>query len=625
MALENLPGSLPEVFQHILQRSEGPERRYQVHILKTLVASFRPLTTSEFGEALELASQDAMTPPRSRSSQVDDIRRILSSCGSLVMIDEHELSVHLVHQSVRQFLLGEMADANDYQEWQFSADDAHLHMAAVTMRYLGTWTDRMEVGKAPRRVQPSTTPGPSPILLPNPVAIHRAAQAEIKPGQLSQILKIASKAKLNGAAAQVDVARVAKSLWPDTFRKTTTAEGEDSTSHVEAMELLAYSRAHWMLHSASMTEDNGELFLLWSQVLMTSDPADWRVWDPLYMAKRHVEVPESMLWAVLNSHNVLLETVLRKQKRRLKSLSDCLSVILDMSPLPRLSPLMAARLLTLQLFLQRNSMSKTQIFLDMRPDFGYNNYACLYAAVFSRNYHAARAILCTIGDRSILQGLPYPLLELSVSCMDVHMTHLLLFHGVRPLPHSQVQETALALTISRLRPGCDPSSTLIAAWLLKSSASTDSCFRHHLARALLTFNQMTNKRDFEAEQFIKVPAWGWLVHYVLEAAENAVPWLRGLFTLKLLAVYAAVIAVLDSRTESRAMQVLTFVGLVLFGSVVSVQLCPCLVKAASLRAHFHPRCKVFLQSGPIRHVQPLQEAGNICLSEVRGICLEPHI
>lgn len=516
-----------------------------------------------------MASENAKTPLRLQSRQVDDIRGILSSCGSLVMVDEHDLTVHLVHQSVRQFLLGEMADTHDYREWQFSADTAHLHMAALTMRYLGRWTDRMEVAQTPRRVQPSTTPGPSPILLPNPVAIHRAAQAELKPGKLSKMLNIVSKARLNGDAAQVDVARVAESLWPDRFSKTTTGEREDSTS----MELLAYARGHWMLHSASMTEDEGELFFLWSQVLTTSDPADWRVWDPLYMPKRHVEVPESMLWAVVNSHNVLLDTVLRKQKQRLKTLNDCLGVILDMSPMPRLSPLMAARFLTLQLILRRIPISKAQIFLDMHPDFSYNNYACLYAAVFARSYHVTRAILCAIGDRTILRGLPYPLLELSVSCMDVHMTHILLFHGIRPLPDSQVQEPALALAMSRLRPGCDPSSTLIAAWLLKSSASTDSCLRHHLARALLTFKHTTNQRNFEAGQFIKVPACAWLVHYILEAFENAVPWLRGLFTLKILAMYAAVIAVLDSRTESRAMQLLTFVGLVLFGSV---SLCPAL-------------------------------------------------
>ncbi|KAK2615389.1 hypothetical protein N8I77_002148 [Diaporthe amygdali] len=572
-ALENLPKSLPEVFHNILQRSGEPEKRYQMHILKTLVASFRPLTTSEFGKALNLASENATTPLRLQSRQVDDLRGTLSSCGSLVMIDEQDLTVHLVHQSVRQFLLGKMADTYDYREWQFSADTAHLHMAAVTMRYLSRWTDRMEVAQTPRRVQPSTTPRPSPIFLPNPVAIHLAAQTEIKPGKLSKILSIVSKARLNGAAAQVDVARVAESLWPETLKKTTTEEGEDNTSHVEAMEFLAYARGHWMLHSAPMSEENGELYSLWSQVLMTSDPTDWRAWDPLYMAKRHVEVPESMLWAVVNSHNVLLEKVLRKQKRRLKLLIDCLGVILGMSPMPRLSPLMAARFLTLQLFLQRSSMSKTQIFLNMNADFRYNNYACLYAAVFTRDYHATRAILCTIGDHTILKGLPYPLLELSVSCMDVHMTHLLLFHGVRPLPHSQVQETALALAISRLRPGCDPSSTLIAAWLLKSWASTDSCFRHHLARALITFKEMTNKRDFDAEQFIKVPSWGWLVHYVLRAVEKAVRWLSGLFTLKVLAMYAAVIAFLDSQTESRAMQVLTFVGFVLFGSVA---LCPAL-------------------------------------------------
>jgi hypothetical protein len=589
-ALDNLPKSLPEVFHNILKRAENPGRRYQMHILQTLVAAFRPLTTSEFAEALSLAENNATASLRFQSRQLEEIREVLSSCGSLVMIDEQDLTVHLVHQSVRQFLLGEMADTHDYREWQFSSDTANLHMAAVTMRYLGRWSDRLDVAKKTYRMQSSTTPQPEPslILLPNPVAIQRAAQAEIKPGKLSKILNIVSKSKLNGTAAQVDVARVAESLRPGMFTKTTTADGEDNTSHVESMELLAYARGHWMLHSAPMTEDDGELYSLWSQVLMASNPTDWRAWDPLYMAKRCADVPESMLWAVINSHNVLLDTVLRKQKQRLKLLKDCLGVLVDMSPLPCLSPLMAARFLTLQLFLQRNSRSTTQIFLNMNADFRYNNYACLYAAVFSRDYHATRAILSTIGDPTVFNSLPYPLLELSVSCMDVHMTHLLLYHGVRPLPSSQVQQSALALAMSRLRPGCEPSSTLIASWLLKSWASTDSCSPHHLARSLITFKETTNRRDFNAEQFISVPVRGWLVHYVIEAAEKAVPRLRGLFTLKVLVIYAAVIAFLDVQTESRAMQVLTLVGLVLFGSIALWPSLPIFGKARQPPRAFPP-------------------------------------
>lgn len=127
-ALDNLPKSLPEIFHLILRRAAQTGKRFQMHILKILVAASRPLTTEEFGEALSQSLN--------QSRQLGDIRGILSSCGSLVMIDEQDLTVHLVHQSVRQFLLGQIVDTQDYQEWQFTSETAHLHMATVTMRYL---------------------------------------------------------------------------------------------------------------------------------------------------------------------------------------------------------------------------------------------------------------------------------------------------------------------------------------------------------------------------------------------------------------------------------------------------------------------------------------------------------
>lgn len=557
-------------------------------ILKILVAAFRPLTTTEFAEALSLASGSAATSSRLQGHQLGDIYGILSSCGSLVMIDEQGLTVHLVHQSVRQFLLGEMVDTKDYQEWQFSANASHLHMANITMKYLAIWSERLDVAKMASGMSPSTTPQSSPVFLPNPAAIQRAAHAELRPGKLSKLLNMASKAKLNGTAATVDVAKTAEHLWPGMLKKA-TAESQTQMSRFPAMDLLAYARRFWMLHSVSMTEDDGPLYLLWSQVLTSSDTKDWLKWDTPYAASHDVEVPETMMWAVAHSHNVLLETALHKQKKRLRLLSSCLKALLGMSPLPHLSPLMAARFLTLQLFLQRGSVSNTQVLLSMRPDFRHNNYACLYAAVFARDYHATRAILCAIDDPAILNDLPYPLLELSVSYTDVHMTHLLLFHGVRPLPSSQVRESALALVMSRLRPGCaHPSSILIASWLLKSGASTELCYSNHLASAAITFRRTVNKRDFDPKQYFSVPPQGWLIYHALCAARHIVPWLRGLFTLKGLFIYAAVIAFLDVQTESRAMRVLTFVGLVVFGPLALCRSLPATRKGSEPPKAFPP-------------------------------------
>lgn len=537
-----------------------------MHVLKILVAAFRPLTTAEFGEALSLALNGAATPPRLESRQFGDVREVLSSCGSLVMIDEQDLTVHLVHQSVRQFLLGEMVDTQDYRKWQFTANTAHLHMANVTMRYLSVWSDRLDVAKTPSGVSPSTAPQSSPAFLPNPAAIHRAAQAELKQGKLSKLVNLAAQVKLKGSATPVDVGTTAERLWQGMSKKT-SPESSDHAPHLPAMDLLAYARAFWMLHSAPITEDDAPLYLLWSQVLTTSKTKDWLRWDIFDVANYGDEIPETMMWAVVYSHNTLLDTVLRKQKQRLRLLNGCLKALLEMSPLPRLSPQMAARFLTLHLFVKRDSVSSSQLILNMHPEFRYNNYACLYAAVFARDYHTTRAILCAIGDPVVFNSLPYPLLELSVSCMDVHMTHLLLFHGVRPLPSSQVQRSAMSLAMSRLRPGCNPSSTLVASWLLKSWASTASCYPHHLARALVTFKEVANKRDFEPEQFISVSTWGWLAYYILWAAEKPGPWLRRVFTLKGRVMYATVIAFLDVSTEYKAMLVFVLVGVVLFTPV----------------------------------------------------------
>lgn len=557
-ALDNLPKSLPEIFHRILRRSTQPGKRYQMHILRILVAAFRPLNTEEFGEALSQSLD--------QSRQIGDIRGILSSsCGSLVMIDEQDLTVHLVHQSVRQFLLGQIVDTQDHQEWQFTSETAHLHMATVTMRYLNVWYSTVNIAKTDKGVSSSTTPQSPLVLLPNPVAVQRAAQAELKQGKLSKVLNMAAQRKLKGDAAPVDIGRTTERLWPGMFTKA--SDSPDHSSHLPELHFLAYAQAFWMLHSAPMTEDDGPLYLLWSQVLTASDTKCWLTWETPHVASHDAQIPEAIIWAVVHSHHTLLETMLRKQKRRLRLLNTCLEAFWGMSPLPRLSPMMAARFLTLHLFLQRCSVSRAQSILGMDPDFRYNNYACLYAAVFARDYHAARAILCAIGDPVVFNSLPYPLLELSVSRMDVHMTHLLLFHGVRPLHSSQVRASALALVMSRIHLGCDPSNILVASWLLKAWASTSSCPSHHLARALITLNVVANQRDFRPEQFISVPRRGWLAYYILYDTGKILPWLRGLFTFEVLAAYAAAIALLDVLTEFKAMLFLVLAGAALFAPV----------------------------------------------------------
>lgn len=108
--------------------------------------------------------------------------------------------------------------------------------------------------------------------------------------------------------------------------------------------------------------------MLWSQVLMASDTKDWLRLDTPDVTSHGVEVLET-IWTVVYSHIILRDTVLRKQKRRLRLLKSCLKALLQMLPPSHLSLLMAARFLTLHLFLQRGLVSKAQVILTMQPEF----------------------------------------------------------------------------------------------------------------------------------------------------------------------------------------------------------------------------------------------------------------
>jgi hypothetical protein len=103
-SLEDLPKDLPEVFSRILQRSEGPGKSYQKPIFEIITTARHPLTTGELREALSVDPDDAVWNVQ---RLVNDIESTLSCCGSLLVVDEEEITVRLVHSSIKQFLVGD--------------------------------------------------------------------------------------------------------------------------------------------------------------------------------------------------------------------------------------------------------------------------------------------------------------------------------------------------------------------------------------------------------------------------------------------------------------------------------------------------------------------------------------
>ncbi|KAK7957786.1 hypothetical protein PG988_012634, partial [Apiospora saccharicola] len=101
-ALDDLPTDLPAMYRRILHQRKNLAPEYQERILKLMLVAMRPLSLDELREAISVVPLQTTWDPR---KLVNDARSVLSSCGSLVFIDEEQLTAHFIHPSVQQFLL----------------------------------------------------------------------------------------------------------------------------------------------------------------------------------------------------------------------------------------------------------------------------------------------------------------------------------------------------------------------------------------------------------------------------------------------------------------------------------------------------------------------------------------
>ncbi|KAL8337978.1 hypothetical protein RB598_006725 [Gaeumannomyces tritici] len=129
-ALAGLPKDLPSTFSRILQKSETLGKDYQQKTLELVTAARRPLTTDELREALSVTPGNTDWSP---AQLVNDIRSTLACCGGLVVVDEEDFAVRLVHHSVKQFLLGGLGSSSGAM---FTLDSALTAMAHIILTYL---------------------------------------------------------------------------------------------------------------------------------------------------------------------------------------------------------------------------------------------------------------------------------------------------------------------------------------------------------------------------------------------------------------------------------------------------------------------------------------------------------
>jgi len=141
--LSELPESLDEMYERILQQIPNPNRVHAHQLLQCLVVAARPLTVEELVEVLAIDfSGTGMTPTMDENLRWDDNERdVLSACSSLITIVDRWGSrlVQFSHFSVKEFLTSDRLAASTVDTLRYyyiRLEDAHMMMAKVCLSVL---------------------------------------------------------------------------------------------------------------------------------------------------------------------------------------------------------------------------------------------------------------------------------------------------------------------------------------------------------------------------------------------------------------------------------------------------------------------------------------------------------
>ncbi|KAM3071951.1 hypothetical protein ACMFMF_007348 [Clarireedia jacksonii] len=303
-ALKNLPRTLSETFSRILAKSLPLAESYQTRILKLVTVANRPLTTEELREAVSVNPGNTNWNPE---LLLNDLYSTLTCCGSLVIVDEEEMTVRLVHHSVKSFLL---SSAQDTSRIPFTAASAEREMADVIITYLNygifdtqvstAVVPQISAASAPSRIIDSTLASSSSVRW---IALKLLKSKKQPNCDMSQILSEATKHLQSKSAEKFHFYDYAKSNWLKHIWGTV----EKRTTNYNLL-LKLFERK---ILDVDTTDEHGQGPLSWA-IIHGEDKAFELLLDHKKIAAEWNRNVAIMWWAIENGHLRLLKLMLEK-------------------------------------------------------------------------------------------------------------------------------------------------------------------------------------------------------------------------------------------------------------------------------------------------------------------------
>lgn len=133
--LDKLPSGLPEIFELILRKIKSTHGREASFIVRIILVACRPLKVDELAMicVLGLSAYDKTTLPTDRD--LNKWRHGYRCCGAFLKLDEERQTIHLVHQSAKDFL-GHLSGYNDLAEFYSEVSVSNFDMLKICWKYM---------------------------------------------------------------------------------------------------------------------------------------------------------------------------------------------------------------------------------------------------------------------------------------------------------------------------------------------------------------------------------------------------------------------------------------------------------------------------------------------------------
>ncbi|OBT38924.1 hypothetical protein VE00_10715 [Pseudogymnoascus sp. WSF 3629] len=138
--LDKLPSGLPETFERILRKIKPAHEHAASFILRIIFIARRPLRVDELALicVLGLGGYDKTTLPTDQD--LGAWRREYRCCGAFLKLDEEKKTIHLVHQSAKDFL-EDLSGHDDLTGFYPEEGASNVDMLQICWKYLSMKND----------------------------------------------------------------------------------------------------------------------------------------------------------------------------------------------------------------------------------------------------------------------------------------------------------------------------------------------------------------------------------------------------------------------------------------------------------------------------------------------------